>query len=203
MFWKRIFRVEFLIVLGLALCVSPAVGQEGSGPEEPLTDGQAQNVAPVAGGPGYVMLPAVAFQPSINGQIYDRAYGVKLATLAGSSGYYYYAPLALPDRARLKKLVMYYKDSDPSGQIRLRFYRAELPFAGTSDDIARINSTDGATYAYMETATITTHSIVDNQAYAYYVQIELPVASSTSYELLFNGIRVDYEYTSSLPAVSR
>lgn len=97
MVWKRVFRTFSLFVLSFALYSAPTAGQDQPDGQE---DQPQAVLAPVPGGPGFLMVPAPAFIPFNNNILYEVGSGIFLKTLPGSPHYQYVAPVMLPHTMR-------------------------------------------------------------------------------------------------------
>ncbi len=81
--------------------------------------------APVPGGPGFVMIPSAAFQPSSSDTKYANF--ITLQTDITSPTTDYVAPVSLPHGARIKRLIYYYLDTDPAKVSVLSLWRYPVP----------------------------------------------------------------------------
>gem|GEM_PF-4006166 len=149
--------------------------------------------APVPGGPGFVAQSALAFNPYSASN--PPAFIGQTLYNAGGSYAYFEGPLTLPHGATITRFVVYYLDDSTSN---LSAYLAKGAFDSTYGTvIATVNSTGAAaTLRNSETTTISS-PLIDNQSNSYWVELSLPANSSVR----LAGVRVDYAFTNSLPAV--
>jgi hypothetical protein len=160
---------------------------------------QQAMLAPVPGGPGYVMIHASAFMPVSNSLAYSFI-GPALATSTGSPSSIYQAPLNLPNGASIIKIVLYCYDNDPAGSILVNLFTYPLPGgAAYSSNSVSSSGSDPNTDRAIE-LNITTPLKVDLQANAYMLYLTMPAASATKM-IYISGLRIDYRYDTALPSV--
>lgn len=181
----------------------PVVAQEGVG-EGTTTSSEDQALqvagtnAAVPGGPGFIMVHPTAFVPFTSALEYSFSSGGYLYN-PSSSPAYYEAAVNLPHGAKITKVVVYYKDESPGN------LRASLAVVGMDTPGAwemAVLSSEGSTAGFrvMEDTTITLDT-VDNQSYAYWIEVYLPGGYQTL--LTLRGIRIDYSYPVNLPLINR
>ncbi len=191
------------IVLIFASVGIPVGAQEGieggttSAGEVQTLQGAGTNAA-VPGGPGFIMLHPTAFVPMDSATEYQFGPGGVLLN-SGSFNGYYVAAVNVPQGATINKVVLYYFDN-ASDNIVLTFnainldVTAILPLASvTTIGAPPLSGVIGDT-------TITEHTI-DNQSYAYWVEVQIPAGYGTN--LTIRGIRIDYSYPVNLPLINK
>lgn len=185
------------VLLILILVVGSVVyAQEGQGLGSGIKEGQSSPeavTAPIPGGPGFVSLSAFGFRN------YESTASFAFDNTAlynpGGTLACYSSPISLPHGATITKYVLYYYDNSTS-YVQAWLYAIPLD-TSTVYGMAFIQTTGAvANFRYAED-TLIDYSIIDNQSYSYTVHICLP--PSSSYRL--NGMRVDYDYSSSLPVI--
>lgn len=151
--------------------------------------------APVPGGPGYLIQSASAFRPqSSSTQFLISASYLMNFSLPSAS---FYAPVSLPQGATINKFILYYQGNET---VEGRLSRFALP-GNAAVELANVNSNSNANSLapnYVETTNII-NPVVDNQSYAYFVQVILPVSDN----LVVNGFRIDYNFPTSLPLIMK
>lgn len=165
------------------------------------------SAAAVAGGPGYVMVPAVAFQPDSPAGNYSRFWG-ELSVPNGSPGGYTYfsAPVILPHGARLTGLTVYYRDTDADGAtVTVEMLRKPVPSMSSGESLNLfINSTRIGFGDLYETDSTPepSRAVVDNSQYAYYLAALIYATPPGGY-LNLMAVRIDYTYDVNAPLVMR
>ena len=154
--------------------------------------------APVPGGPGYLIQPASAFRPQSSSTefLISASYLLNLTNPSAS----FIAPVSLPQGATINKFILYYQDNDTVVGVEGRLSRIALPGAAAVE-LANVNSNSNVnslTPNYVETTNII-NPVVDNQSYAYFVQVILPA----SINLVVNGFRLDYTFPINLPLIMK
>jgi hypothetical protein len=163
----------------------------------PLTK-NPEVVAAVPGGPGFLILGAYDFKPGEQTASYH--YNGAQLNNPGTLPAWYMAPVHLPQGVTVNQLVAYFYDNDSGDtkNIMVRLWQDDI-LAVTLSKMAQISSTGALPYITpMVTATID-YPIIDNSMYAYIVEVILPNSGS----IYFTGVRIDYTYSASLPAVAR
>lgn len=205
----KITSKPLIIVLAIALIfasVGLPVGAQGSIENGTTTVGEAQtspdggiNTA-VPGGPGFIMIHPTAFVPMYSTQEYAFNIGGGALYNTGSSDSYYEAAVNLPHGAKITKVVVYYYDNSPTKDVWV------LLAAISMDDsilpaMAWFESSGAdSNNRVMENTTISP-DIIDNQSYAYWIEVGLPGGQSTN--LMIRGIRIDFSYPVNLPLIKR
>jgi hypothetical protein len=192
------------IVLILASVGIP-VGAQGGIEDGTTSTGEVQSLqgaganAAVPGGPGFIMVHPTAFIPMLSTWDYAFGSGGSLYN-PGSSDSYYEAAVNLPHGAKITKVVVYYYDDISTEDIW-------VVLVGISMDEPELRilaqfATSGAdpTNRVMEDTTITADTI-DNQSYAYWIEVYIP--GSQSLNLIFRGIRIDYSFPVNLPLINK
>jgi hypothetical protein len=213
---KRYSITQLLLVLGIAMLAFAAINAKPwatpvSAAVEEAPAAEAALAAPAAvvpGGPGYVMIPAAAFIPSSPDTIY-RFSSFDLAVPSGSETGFFFAPVYLPQGARLTGMTMFYIDNANDGnKMIVRMERKTLP--STSSDpslnpeqvILSVDSVSAGFYR-SDTTPDPNRDVVDNSQYKYWLYLTLNAAPSASSHLLFQAVRIDYSFNTVLPLISR
>lgn len=166
-----------------------------------------------AGSTNRITIPAAAFQPWTNGQLYENhaRYLKHLGPGAiGSRGdYWYIAPIYLPDGATINKVIFHwYQMQTPGffnavGQLKLQKTEfGKLNFVEMALVETPLTNGHGSTF----TTTIA-QPVVDNSIYAYWVVLNLPMSGEVYHGLSCYfygaGAQVEYTYPVSLPLIRR
>jgi hypothetical protein len=153
--------------------------------------------APVPGGPGFISIGNVSFQPHppsvqygyINGRLYNN----------NGSPASFVAPVSLPHGATITQFVLYYVDNDSVNDINAWIGYISLE-ESTVNVMCSITTSGGSPDArIMVNNTITTGKVIDNQSYNYFVSILLPTGSTSQ----LSGVRIDYSYPTNLPLIMK
>jgi hypothetical protein len=187
----------FIIVL------APAYSQR---PDEPLTQAvPGASSAPQAaapGGPGYLMLHASAFRPVTHDLQYTNGLIIQTLPTSPVTTYRYTAPVELPQGATIKQVTLYFRDNDPAQFASVTLWQMGMPGSSASG-LATVNSpvlgTTGDTYLQ---TTLPSSPVVNNQANAYYLDLILPPNPAIN-TIFVTGVRIDFQYSALLPAVTR
>lgn len=111
---------------------------------------------------------------------------------------YYIAGLSLPHGAKINKMTLYYYDNS-TRDLSLYLY---LETADNSSLLMRSLYSSVAVNAFRNVSSITIDNpIVDNQVCGYYLFLTIP--ENASLNLMLTNVRIDYEYTSNLPLVTK
>jgi hypothetical protein len=157
---------------------------------------------PVPGGPGYVAISALAFKPHDVSPSLIQHDQSAIYTNSGT-GYWVEAPVDLPNGAVINQIVVYYSTATgatPNFNVILFLHplysNSPITIASfsPSSSSADINTYTSATYNGPFT-----YPNVALASNAYMVQVNLP----NNTNIRFNGVRIDYAYTASLPAVMK
>jgi hypothetical protein len=183
--------ISALILVTFALAdegVSQAMGPGG--------EGQAISalVTPVPGGPGYVSLSAIAFQPFVSTDTYGRM-GQTLHCISGNC--VFGATIALPHQATITKFVAYYYDNSPS-DISIDLEYASL-FEQFANSMAILTSSGQSGVIRFSETTSINPSVIDNQSNAYLIGVQLP----PTIDVYLVGVRIDYSYPAILPTIMK
>jgi hypothetical protein len=153
--------------------------------------------APVPGGPGFISIGNVSFQPHpasvqygfINGRLYNN----------NGSPASFVAPLPLPHGATITQFVLYFVDNDSANNISAWIGAVDLD-ASTVTVMCSI-TTSGASPdpRIAVTNTITDGQVVGNQSNYYAVSILLPPGATSQ----LSGVRIDYKYPINLPLIMK
>ena len=206
----RVLGILALLVIVLSLTVSTSeaqvTGPAGKG-VRPLTQGpipvvnSPEGTLEVPGGPGFVILNAFDFTPYSQNSGFFINYGLLQNTGTGYA--YYTAPVHLPQGATINQMVAYYYDDDTNvgKDISLWMMRCYVMDGACGTIMASIesppNPTSGSIYTAMTTSIY--HQVIDNASYSYAIQI----GWSNSNYVALSAVRIDYGYSSSLPAIMR
>ncbi len=137
-------------------------------------------------------IPAAAFQPWKSGDnyaIYENhgrflkhlGSGPGIPAAVGKlDGYWYIAPISLPDGAMVSKVIAHWYQETPVDHGHFNLGRSEFG-KDTFVDLVAIDSTGVSGYGPTFTTTIGTgtQAVVDNSRYAYWVLFQLPVSKGT------------------------
>ncbi len=192
--------VVVLLITASALAWGPeaAANQSGEPGASPFS-GQgrpSQIEAPVPGGPGFYTVNAFAFRPETQATPWQYV-GASLIN-PGQNVAFYWAPLSLPDGARVLKLVLYFWDNDQTDDVCVAIDRVSLA-DGTVPLMAEACSF-AAFDGYRARGIITiAYPVIDNQSYSYAAHLQLPYGPN----LRFLAIRVDYGYGVNMPLIAK
>jgi hypothetical protein len=196
---------NILLVAVLAVLLSGRLPAASPTPVQPAAAAPAAPSGYIPQAPiisGYVSVPAAAFHPAINSQVYTN-YGGSITS--GVSAYnVYVAEVSLPHGATIDSLECLMVDYNPTdnGACTL-FNRAISP-----PDISETNMGGASTnHSTIDPTFYSTTSIsdaqVDNSQHVYFMSIYLPYDDHNHY-IIFYGARVHYYYSAVyLPTVSR
>lgn len=151
----------------------------------------------VEGGPGFVSINGLAFEPEITSGIIGR-----LDTSIynpGNDYANYLAPVDLPNGARVKKIVFYYLDIESSADALIDLTRVELQ-NGNRSLMASTISSSNPVWGWSQ-GEVYSHEVVDLQNYTYIIRAYFPGGLSTQIRLY--SVRIDYEYPGYLPVVNK
>jgi hypothetical protein len=182
---------------------APAYSQRQDMPFTQAVPGASS--APLAaapGGPGYLMIHASGFRPSTNDLQYISGLVIQTLPTSPVTAYRYTAPVELPQGATIKQVTLYFRDNDPAQFISVTLWQMGMPSSSASG-LATVNSpvagTTGDTFVQK---TLTSSPVVDNQANAYYLDLTLP-PNPVINTIFVTGVRIDFQYSGFLPAVTR
>lgn len=184
---KRFLHVLCMVALAMAVMLPLAARVEAAEVAAP-TD-------PVPGGPGFISISPLAFQPFLSSTAYQNYYYlVNMGATSASFG----APVYLPNGCTVKKMVVYYSDNEASLDMDVYLVGIEM-VSGTFYHMASVTSS-GTTpgYGYMEDTSVT-NAVVDNQSRVYSLEVLMP--GTTALSVL--AVRIDYEFSSSLALLKR
>lgn len=203
-----LLRLALLVTFALAVMVSVATwcflatpfgnarasGLDSTASNVSLDVGVAES--PVPGGPGFYSLSAFEFTA-------EESYccvsfqGPDLYNSSSAEFFPYAAPVNLPNGATVTKFVLYFWDSSSVKDLGASLYR--VPLDGSSVEKMAEAFSAGSPGYDSSASTLIDFPVIDQQAYAYYVEVPLPQGS----DIRLRGIRIDYGYGLSLPLVSR
>jgi len=189
-----------LVVSGYAYVSAQDEGEGGLTSRSYLgLEGDISSVYDVPGGPGFVMLSPYQFRPlspadqcSYSGNtIVNQSPGV-CTVVAG---------VTLPHGANITKLTLYVFDGNPSKDIILNFARGDGAggFAVQAGINTGIVGVMPAWDAISTTQFLNTQ--VDNSNYSYMVYAIVPFQSWL--DMGFSNVRIDYEYATAIPILSK
>jgi hypothetical protein len=159
-----------------------------------VADGSPCFSQPVPGGPGYVTLSSFSFVPYNPAATYS--YGGSALLYTGGGTAYFVAPLNLPHGATINQVTMYYLDNDATNNFSIVLLRYSMT-THLGSTLASVSSS-GASSLFLNNSTSTIQNpVVDLASNSYYLQLQFPSSSL----LAFEGVRVDYGYGVSLPAI--
>jgi hypothetical protein len=153
--------------------------------------------APVPGGPGFISVGAFGFKPYSPGIGYDFI-GGRLYNKAATTEVFL-APVHLPHGAIVTQVVLYYVDNGPAD---IRVYLWSTPLENPSAEIAIADMTTSGASTDPRTLIISNFpngNGIDNRSNAYTVSLDLP--SGSTYRI--GGVRIDYNYPTSLPLIMK
>jgi hypothetical protein len=172
------------------------------------------DIVHAAGSTNRITIPAAAFQPWTNGQVYKNhaRYLEHLGpgNLGTRGDYWYLAPLYLPDGATINKLVFHWYVAQVSfnGVGQLKLQKTELG-KGSYMTLALVE-TPGTPGNHGYGSTFTTaidQPVVDNSLYTYWLVLHLPVsgyALSDWFTYVYGAAaQVEYTYPLHLPLIRR
>ena len=197
----RWIAIIISLVALFAIVPGPAYSQRQ---DEPLTQAVpgASNALQAAapGGPGYIMLHASAFRPTTNDLQYIIGLVIQTLPTSPVTSYRYTAPVELPQGATIKQVTLYFRDNDPAQSVNVTLWQMGLPGSsalGLATVSSPVAGTTGDTFVQK---TLTSSPVVDNQANAYYLDLTLPPNPAIN-TIFVSGVRIDFQYSMSLPAV--
>ena len=148
-------------------------------------------VAPVPGGPKFLMVDATQFRawrPETVAYLTDGG-----LINPGSEGNFYQAGLSLPDNIKITKVVVYFFDNselDDQDDLVVALWRYD-PATGDHVEMATVASS-GAQDQYRNAAdTSIIEPMVNQQSYSYYLEVGMPPRGDT---LRVAAVRIDYRY---------
>jgi hypothetical protein len=188
-----ILLLVLLLVFG-SLALAQNINRVG------VTGGENQvapaSISAVPGGPGFVSMSGAAFTAESST---DR-YSISANSLYNLEGWgtYLQAPLQLPNRATITKLVVYYYDNVIYEDMTVGLARAPLDSISL-EVMATLNPSGAANFfRYEETSNILT-PVIDQQSYSYMILLILPGNT----DVKITGVRVDYAFPSQLPLINK
>jgi len=199
---KSILILSVIILVLTLTSGSVAVAQnEGEVKDQQAEVQQTQNEIDVAvpGGPGFISVPATVFQPFLpTVQWGFSAYKLynPSETIAGK----YIAAIDPPNGATINKVVLFYDDSDPSGDISFDLIRASLS-ALEWGSMGSVVSSGTPGVSYGEDTSIL-FNVINLQEYTYFLVVTIPPKVSTASIKLY-GVRIDYGYSTYAPLINK
>jgi hypothetical protein len=176
-----------LLILGLGLFVTSVVAAQNSGGGMVRAGSSPEAIAatpvPVQGGPGYVVLMGADFRPYTPTNTNYSLIGFSLKNI-DTVEQYFFAPLQIPNRATVKKMVVFFIDQDIAQQLEV--------------SLLKVPSVSTAGVGYGQTTTIT-NPVIDLSNNAYSIQLRMPASSN----ILFYSVRIDYAYEANLPVINK
>ena len=144
------------------------------------------------------MIHPTAFVPMDSTTEYQFGPGGALLNPGSFYGYYFTA-VNLPHGATINKVVLYYFDN-ASDNIVLNLNAINLDVTAILP-LASVTTIGAPPLSgVIEDTTITEHTI-DNQSYAYWVEVQIPAGYGTN--LTIRGIRIDYSYQVNLSLINK
>ena len=190
-----------IVVIGLLfITLGPLEGIFSVKAAEP----PAANMAAVTGGPGFLMIPAVAFLPESPTNDYLIFWGDLSVPLTSPNPYSrFYAPVYLPQGAQLTGLTLFFHDTTVDGNsLGVDFYRKPLPSSSSGENLGLSvysNQTGWGIYQ-SDTTPDPACAVIDNSQYAYWLSVYIYKAPAY---LQLQAVRIDYTYNANLPVVLR
>ena len=188
------FLVLFVVMLLSTLVVGSAViAKEGA---FSTVTSPASVPVPIDGGPGFISVSTFGFVPYAPEMLLTHN-NMWLENGSQTDGVYF-APVYLPHKANLTKVVFFYYDTVPADMV---FYleRVNL-FTGDRAEAARAYPTGTAGFSTIECDLFEPY-LIDNQLYSYILQVDIPGGYSSNLSLI--NIRIDYGYTGYFPTIQR
>jgi hypothetical protein len=204
---KNTFK-PLVVVLAIVLiftAVGIPVDAQGNIEGGTTSSGEGQTLqgtginATVPGGPGFIMVHPTAFIPVNSTLEYQIGVGGYLYN-PGSINSYYEAAVNLPHGAKVTKVVVYYLDNSSTDDIWVGLAAIGMDIPDLSIMASLASTGADTTNRVMEDTTITLDTI-DNQSYAYWIEVGIPGGQSTNLQI--RGIRIDYSYPVNLPLVNK
>lgn len=198
--------VVILAIILIFTSVGIPVGAQGEIEDgtTSLVEGQtlqdAGTNSAIPGGPGFIMIHPTAFIPMVSTWVYSFGVGGGALYNPGNDGSYYEAAVNLPHGAKVTKVVLYYVDNSTTEDIWM------VLSAMSMDTIDLVNlahlASSGADInnRVLEDTSILPNTI-DNQSYAYWLEVGLAGGQSTN--LRIRGVRIDFSYPLNLPLVTK
>ncbi len=178
--------------LGNAGIYETSAGDIGIGTTSPSCKLEVNGDVNVNGGisfetkTGYVSVSAAAFRPRTDGYLYTNG-GMSLHP-DNSASTTYYAPVQLPQNAKITKLTFYWGDLSVSNECSCTLYKNTMPASYT---IAVCSSSGHSGDGSSSDDTIpVSHATVDNSQYSYYLRWYLPNNGCSGYSAI-----LEYTYT--------
>ncbi|MEL7625394.1 MAG: hypothetical protein AAGU15_00865 [Anaerolineaceae bacterium] len=202
---RKLLVAVFAIVLIFTSVGIPVGAQVGidngtTSPGEGNTLENAGTNAAVPGGPGFVMIHPTAFVPMFSEWPYSFGIGGGALYNPGTAEYYYEAAVNLPHGAKITKVVVYYFDNSATSNIWVILAGISMDDYLLPNLAYLVTSGAEANNRVMEDTTISP-DVIDNQSFAYWVEVGIPGNESSNLNL--RGIRIDYEYPVSLPLINK
>lgn len=150
---------------------------------------------PPLAGSGVVHFGAEAFQPYAQSYTWTRNNTLMLyATGAGT--FPFDAPVLLPNGVTVNQVVFYFLDNDASDAT---FYWITLPSNSASGIAFPIITTSGASGVVRYVVMTNFPNPIDNGSNNYLVRAYLPGGAPVALQ----SVRIDYSYTTALPAIHK
>jgi hypothetical protein len=99
----------------------------------------------------------------------------------------FYAPVRLPDGATIKKVSIWFTDTNSEKDMSFRLMRVN-PTTGTEEQLTLLTSSGGGSYVSADNI----NSVVNNFLYAYYFEVNFYANGSAT---TFRAAQIDYQYT--------
>jgi hypothetical protein len=160
------------------------------------TSNSSSLLAPIPGGPGFISIGGFALKPTDSSGQYSTI-GQALYN-SGPAGAPYHAPIALPNRATITKVVLFYYDNDTTDDLQFGLTRLPLNEVGGPAIAYFISSGAEDTIRSVEITSIS-DPVVDQQQFAYLLQAYLPDGPNAQ----IVSVRIDYSYPSNLPLITK
>ena len=202
---KRVRVGQLVFNLLLAGVIVLALGSQRGSTVVSAEPQAAPAQAAVPGGPGYLMVPAIAFLPESSTAAYTVIWG-ELSVPQGSPNpiYDFYAPVYLPQGARLTGLTMYYRDTIADTKyLGVDLWRKPLPSSSSGEGVglnaySETSPAIGLSLYLSDTTPDPTRAVIDNSQYVYWLSSYIYAAPVY---LQLQAVRIDYAFSAVLPAV--
>jgi len=111
---------------------------------------------------------------------------------------FYEAPLSLPNRVMITKMVVYFYDNSAQ-DLLVGLWRID-PSTGNQLQMATVASLDAQDQHRNAVDTSINEPLVDQQSYSYIIEVGMYAGSFNALRLA--AVRIDYAYEVSLPSVA-
>ena len=183
-------RIFALLCLAIFVALAPAMAYPAAAAPHPglLPEGVRAGAdnAPDAG-ISYLSIPAAAFTPESQNADYEN-HGRYIKSFG--NGEFFRAPVSLPNSSTVRRVSACFFDNDVNNSGTLKLASILLTNANTGYEMASIDSATGSGFQFRSDETIMMSGI-NNNLYAYYLLLLLPVSSSTD-GVWSCGVTIEY-----------